>query len=78
MLYSIVMAIMPFFAVFCFYAGFKLGKNDRLPEIKIESPIKKIEARKKTAEQQAALERTNKLLRNLENYQGDARGQEKL
>lgn len=78
MLYSIVMAVMPFFAVWCFYAGFKVGKSDRLPEIKIESPVKKIEARKKTKEQQALLDRQNKLLRNLENYQGDATGQEKL
>ena len=78
MLYNIVMAIMPFFAVFCFYAGFKLGKNDRLPEIKIESPAKKAEVRKKTAEQQKYIERQNTLLRNLERYQGDATGQEKL
>ena len=78
MLYSIVMAVMPFFAVWCFYAGFKVGKSDRLPEVKIESPVKKIEARKKTKEQQALLDRQNKLLRNLENYQGDATGQEKL
>lgn len=78
LLYSIVMAIMPFFAVFCFYAGFKLGKNDRLPEIKIESPAKKMEARKKSKEQQAELERVNKLMRNLANYQGDSRGQERL
>lgn len=78
MLYSIVMAIMPFFAVFCFYAGFKLGKNDRLPEIKIESPVRKIEARKKSKEQAELIDRQNKLLRNLENYQGDATGQEKI
>ena len=74
----IVLAVMPFFAVWCFYAGFKLGKKDQIPVPKVESPKAKIEKRKKTKEQEEQLRRTNILLRNLENYVGSSEGQQKL
>ena len=48
LLYSIFMAIMPIVAVWCFYAGYKLGKTDKMPEIKIESPKERKEKREIT------------------------------
>ena len=78
LLYSIFMAIMPIVAVWCFYAGFKLGKTERMPEVKIESPKAKMEKRKKTKEQEEQIRRTNMLMRNLEAYDGSSKGQQKL
>lgn len=69
---------MPFFAVWCFYAGFKLGKTERMPEVKIESPKAKVEKRKKTKAQEAELQRLNTLMKNLEAYNGSSEGQQKL
>lgn len=74
----IVLAIMPFFCVWCFYAGFKLGKTERMPEVKIESPKAKAEKRKRSKEQEEQLRRTNILMKNLENYDGSSKGQQKL
>lgn len=78
MLYNIILAIMAPFCVWCFYAGFKLGKNERMPSVKIETPAKKREARERSAESKRQLERFNTLQRNLENYKGNAEGQIKL
>ena len=50
-MYSIFMAIMPIVAVWCFYAGYKLGKTDRMPEVKIESPKERKEKREVSKEQ---------------------------
>lgn len=74
----IVLTIMPFFCVWCFYAGFKLGKTERMPEVKIESPKAKAEKRKRTKVQEEQLQRMNVLMRNLEAYDGSSRGQQKL
>lgn len=74
----IVLAIMPFFCVWCFYAGFKLGKTERMPEVKIESPKAKAEKRKRSKAQEEQLQRMNVLMRNLENYDGSSKGQQKL
>lgn len=78
LLSNIVLAVMPFFAVWCFYAGFKLGKTERMPEVKIESPKAKVEKRKKTEAQEAELKRLNTLMKNLEAYNGSSEGQQKL
>lgn len=78
LLSNIVLAVMPFFAVWCFYAGFKLGKTERMPEVKIESPKAKVEKRKKTKAQEAELQRLNTLMKNLEAYNGSSEGQQKL
>lgn len=74
----IVLAIMPFFCVWCFYAGFKLGKTERMPEVKIESPKAKAEKRKRSKAQEEQLQRMNVLMKNLENYDGSSKGQQKL
>lgn len=78
LLSDIALIIMPFFCVWCFYAGFKLGKTERMPEVKIESPKAKMEKRKKTKEQEEQIRRTNMLMRNLEAYDGSSKGQQKL
>lgn len=78
LLSNIILAIMPFFAVWCFYAGFKLGKKEQIPVPKVESPKVKAEKRKKTKEQEEQLRRTNILMRNLENYNGSSEGQQKI
>lgn len=74
----IVLAIMPFFCVWCFYAGFKLGKKEQIPVPKVESPKVKAEKRKRSKEQDEFIRRQNKLMRNLENYDGSSKGQEKI
>ena len=74
----IVLTIMPFFCVWCFYAGFKLGKTERMPDVKIESPKAKAEKRKRSKAQEEQLQRMNVLMRNLENYDGSSKGQQKL
>ena len=74
----VVLAIMPFFAVWCFYAGYKLGKKEQIPVPKVESPKVKAERRKRSKEQEEQLRRTNILMRNLEHYTGDGKGQQKL
>ena len=78
LLSSIVLVIMPFFAVWCFYAGYKLGKKEQIPVPKVESPRVKAEKRKRSKEQEEQLRRTNILMRNLENYNGSSEGQQKL
>lgn len=78
LLSNIILAIMPFFSVWCFYAGYKLGKKEQIPVPKVESPKVKAEKRKKTKEQEEQLRRTNILMRNLENYNGSSEGQQKL
>ena len=78
LLSNIALIIMPFFCVWCFYAGFKLGKKEQIPVPKVESPKAKMEKRKKTKEQEEQLRRTNILMRNLENYDGSSKGQQKL
>lgn len=78
MLSNIALIIMPFFCVWCFYAGFKLGKTERMPQVKIESPAKVIEKHKADKQKKEELERTNMLLRNIEVYDGSSKGQKKL
>lgn len=78
LLYNIILALMAPFSVGCFYFGYRLGASNRLPEIKIEAPKAKREKRRKTKEQEEHLRRLNTLQRNLENYQGNANGQEKI
>lgn len=78
LLSNIVLVIMPFFAVWCFYAGYKLGKKEQIPVPKVESPRVKAEKRKRSKEQEEQLRRTNILMRNLENYNGSSEGQQKL
>ena len=78
LLSNIVLVIMPFFAVWCFYAGYKLGKKEQIPVPKVESPIAKIEKRKKSKAQEEQLQRLNVLMRNLETYDGSSKGQQKL
>ena len=78
LLSDIALIIMPFFCVWCFYAGFKLGKKEQIPVPKVESPKAKMEKRKKTKEQEEQIRRTNMLMRNLEAYDGSSKGQQKL
>lgn len=78
LLYSIIIALMAPFSVSCFYFGYRLGKTERMPQIKIESPKVKKERRQRTKEQEAELRRLNQIQKNLANYQGNAVGQEKI
>lgn len=75
---DVVLFVMPFFSVWCFYAGFKLGKTERMPVVKVETPKQRREARQRSKEGQEAIDRLNKLQRNLENYRGNGEGQIKL
>ena len=78
LLSNIVLVIMPFFAVWCFFAGYKLVKKEQIPIPKVESPKAKADKRKRSKEQEEQLRRTNILMRNLENYDGSSKGQQKL
>ena len=78
LLSDIALIIMPFFCVWCFYAGFKLGKKEQIPVPKVESPKAKAEKRKRSKEQDEFIRRQNLLMRNIEVYKGDGEGQQKL
>lgn len=78
LLSNIALIIMPFFCVWCFYAGFKLGKKEQIPVPKVESPKAKAEKRKRSKEQDEFIRRQNLLMRNIEVYKGDGEGQQKL
>lgn len=78
LLSNIALIIMPFFCVWCFYAGFKLGKKEQIPVPKVESPKAKAEKRKRSKEQDEFIRRQNLLMRNIEMYKGDGEGQQKL
>lgn len=78
LLSNIFMFLMPFFCVWCFYAGFKLGKTEKMPQVKIESPAKIIEKHKVSKAKEEEIRRTNLLLKNIEIYDGSDRGQKKL
>ena len=78
LLYSIFMAIMPIVAVWCFYAGYKLGKTDKMPEMKIEFPRERKEKREITKEQKEQIRRINLMLRNIDHYDGTGNGQVKV
>lgn len=69
-LYSIVPAL-----CLCigFYFGFKLGKTNELPNIKRE--IKESKAREMELK---GLEEINKILGNIDRYDGSSRGQEDI
>lgn len=81
LLYDLLNFIVPFFcgALF-FFVGYMVGKRDEKPiEIKMPDPPKvRKEKRERNAEQQRRLDNLNTLMHNLEVYNGDATGQQKL
>lgn len=75
----LVAVIMPFFSVWCFYQGYKLGRNDKAPEVKMpKSPAARKKEKKKNKEQERKLKNLNILMHNLEVYDGTNVGQKKL
>jgi hypothetical protein len=76
----LVLAIFcPIWGGFCFIKGYNLGaKETKKPEIKVESPKKKIEKAKtdkKMAEKQKKL---NTLFENIDAYDGSSIGQKEI
>lgn len=65
-----------------FFAGQRTMKNNNTTDIKIENPIKKakekIEETKINKEIQEQLEEFNKILDNIENYDGTSKNQKEL
>ena len=81
LLYDLLHFIVPFFCgALCFFIGYLVGKRDEKPiEIKMPDPPKvRKEKRERNAEQQRRLDNLNTLMHNLEVYNGDATGQQKL
>ena len=67
---GVIALAMPFICIWCFIQGIKFGKTEKVPEIK---PRKKATKREK-----AEIERNNKILNNIANYDGTSNGQEKI
>lgn len=76
----LILALMtPILSVFCFIKGYNIGaREQKKPEIKIETPKQAIENRKKGKEAEAKYKRFQSILDNIENYQGDSIGQKEI
>lgn len=75
-----ILAVMtPVLSVFCFIKGYNIGAREQnKPEIKVETPKKAIENRKKSKEAEAKYKRFQSIMENIENYQGDCTGQREI
>lgn len=75
----ILSVLTPILSVFCFIKGYNIGAREtHKPEIKIETPIQKIERAKENKKAAEKRSRLNTLLENIENYDGSSRGQKEL
>ena len=67
---GVIAIIMPLIAIWCFIQGIKFGKTEKVPEIKVK--------KKPTKRERTEIERNNKILNNIANYDGTSNGQEKI
>lgn len=76
----LILAVMtPILSVFCFIKGYNIGAREtRKPEIKLETPMQKIERAKENKKSAENRSRLNTLLENIENYDGSSKGQKEL
>lgn len=75
----ILAVLTPILSVFCFIKGYNIGAREtNKPEIKIETPIQKIERAKENKKAAEKRSRLNTLLENIENYDGSSKGQKEL
>lgn len=75
----ILAVLTPILSVFCFIKGYNIGAREtRKPEIKLETPIQKIERAKENKKAAEKRSRLNTLLENIENYDGSSKGQKEL
>ncbi len=61
-----------------FYFGFKIGKEKKIPEIKIKTPTQIVKQYKEDKRQEKEIERFNKILTNIDNYNGTRDYQEEV
>jgi hypothetical protein len=75
-----VLAVLtPILSVFCFIKGYNIGAREtNKPEIKLETPMQKIERAKENKKAAEKRSRLNTLLENIENYDGSSKGQKEL
>lgn len=75
----ILAVLMPILSVFCFIKGYNIGAREtNKPEIKLETPMQKIERAKENKKAAEKRSRLNTLLENIENYDGSSKGQKEL
>lgn len=69
------------FLCLAFFLGAKIGQTvaqNKTIEIPNLNPVKKVQEIKKTKEEQKELDRMNKILQNIENYDGTDSGQQEV
>nr|DAN99603.1 MAG TPA: hypothetical protein [Caudoviricetes sp.] len=75
----ILAVLTPILSVFCFIKGYNIGAREtNKPEIKLETPMQKIERAKENKKAEEKRSRLNTLLENIENYDGSSKGQKEL
>jgi hypothetical protein len=75
----ILAVLTPILSVFCFIKGYNIGAREtNKPEIKLETPMQKIERAKENKKAAEKRSRLNTLLENIENYDGSSKGQKEL
>ena len=75
----ILAGLTPILSVFCFIKGYNIGAREtNKPEIKLETPMQKIERAKENKKAAEKRSRLNTLLENIENYDGSSKGQKEL
>lgn len=75
----ILSVLTPILSVFCFIKGYNIGAREtNKPEIKLETPMQKIERAKENKKAAEKRSRLNTLLENIENYDGSSKGQKEL
>ena len=72
----ILAVLTPILSVFCFIKGYARETNK--PEIKLETPLQKIERAKENKKAAEKRSRLNTLFENIENYDGSSKGQKEL
>nr|DAP97840.1 MAG TPA: hypothetical protein [Caudoviricetes sp.] len=75
----ILAVLTPILSVFCFIKGYNIGAREtNKPEIKLETPMQKIERAKENKKAAEKRSRLNTLFENIENYDGSSKGQKEL
>lgn len=75
----ILAVLTPILSVFCFIKGYNIGAREtNKPEVKLETPMQKIERAKENKKAAEKRSRLNTLLENIENYDGSSKGQKEL
>lgn len=76
----LILAVMtPILSVFCFIKGYNIGASGTgKPEIKVETPMRKIKRLKESKEAEKKRKYYNTLYENINNYDGSSKGQKEL